>query len=523
MFFSIPLSPLWYPAHVSVIRSNHSIYAGVSNGHALINVTYPVPGYQYATALIQRDDGGFIIGGFGGSAGDSGQVLLGTDEFGNYEWNITVGRNATLRRLIPCSDGGYALLGSIWPEGSENDDWFLSRINGTLDLQWNMTYGGEGVDNPSGIVELEDGFMIGGTYTNTTRNDLDFWLIRTSANGTPLWNYTFGDSEDQRCSQMIQCGDGNFLLCGITWNPTERWDIWLVKTDSVGSILWNRTYSTPEYDFAQDIILLQDGGFAISGGISTGYEEDMLLLRIDTEGNQLWNKTFSRGADIEFRGYSLVETPDHGFCLRAMVSDLEPSRVFWLCRTDKDGTLLWEYQICQTTVYVYSMINAIGGGFVTVGMAGEYGTEERDFHLMLFPELSWVEVPVDQLWFTNVIPIPSYQFNASSAAPIQSWYVNDTHFTIDGSGVLTNTTLLNGTYFLHITVVDAVGNVLHANMKIVATEKTLPVVTTTPGPTPPPPIPPPPVHLILVFLAAALVIVLLLLCTKAIEIRNHMR
>ena len=123
------------------------------------------------------------------------------------------------------------------------------------------------------------------------------------------------------------------------------------------------------------------------------------------------------------------------------------------------------------------MINAIGGGFAIVGMAGDYGTEEWDFHLMLLPELSWIDEPVDQLWSMNVVPIPTYQLKVTSAAPMHSWQVNNTHFTIGSTGILQNTTLLNGTYPLRITVIDSVGNILIDEMTIVATMETLPVTT----------------------------------------------
>jgi len=454
------LTDIEYSSDSIILESNCVVQSGVSNGHAMINKTYFKPSDQAAAAVIQLDDGSFIIGGYSGSTLGEGLILLGADADGNYEWNETYSPGAALRRMIMCNDGGFALLGMIMPEGGEADDWLVVRTNSTHGLQWNHTYGGTGYDYPSGIVELEDGFMLGGSYTNVSAANLDYILIRTDINGTPLWNVTFGNSEDQWCRQMIVCSDGGFLLCGYTSNPVTNTDIWLVKTDSSGNHVWNRTFSTGEYDVAHDVTELQDGGYAVSGGIKDGNEGVLLLLRIDSVGNQLWNRTFARGVDRTFDCYTVIETPDHGFCLRGRETHLLTNDTFWLVRTNYFGNILWEYALGPQTVRVYSVINAKGGGFVTAGTAGVSETEEWDFHLMLFPELSWVEEPNDQFWFANVFPPPSCQMSATSAAPIQSLQVNDTRFNIDGSGKLTMDPIDIGTYSLQITVMDTVGNML---------------------------------------------------------------
>jgi hypothetical protein len=490
---------------------SQSAISGVSNGHTLINMTYPQSGLQTASSVVQRDDGGFILGGYDGSGVNTSQMLLGTDSTGAYEWNVTLCPGATIVKMIKCRDGGYALLGSILPEGAEYYDMLLSRVNSAFEYQWNQTYGGAGFDYPSGIVELGDGFLIGGTYTNTSRADSDYILIRTDINGTQLWNVTYGDAEDQRCSEMIQCSDGNLLLCGSTWSLSTLWNIWLVKTDPAGTLLWNRTYSTSMYDTAQSIVELQDGGYAITGGISTGSEGDLLLLRTDSNGHQLWNRTFSQGPNQEYTGYSLVNTLDLGLCILGMSTDSEHTSLFWLIRTDYGGNRLWDYQLGQRTVSVSCVINAPDGGFITAGATGEYGTNEWDFRLMLFPELSWVQEPSDQVWFIDVSPFPIYQLNATSAATIQSWQVNDTHFSIDSQGLLRNATILNGTYYLLILVTDSVNNILSSSIVIYAIEHV--DTATTPGPTSLGPVPFPfyiVIELVAVSLFSVVVIVLLI-------------
>ncbi|MBN2228235.1 MAG: hypothetical protein JW779_01505 [Candidatus Thorarchaeota archaeon] len=470
----------WSPQRNPLMSVNYKTTSGVSNGNPYIDVTYPETGLQTATTLVHREDGSYVLGGYLGNALGGGMRLLGADQNGVYEWNETYCPGASLNRLIECHDGGFALLGMILPNGSEYNDWILVRTNSSYSYSWNQTYGGSGYDYAAGLVELEDGFMIGGSFTNTSTANMDYMLIRTDVNGTALWNVTFGDVYDQWCRQIIRCTDGGYLLVGYSWNPTSSWDIYLVKTNENGTFLWSKLFATPYYDQVFDVVEIAGTGFALAGGISDGQEGDLLLLRVDFAGNHLYNKTFGHGTNQTYDGMSIVQTPDLGFCIIGRNHDFNSSfDTHWLLRTDSSCIKIWEYPVGDHSVHVFVLLSADEGGFVTAGSTGDFGTEEWDFQIMLFPELSWIREPMNQLWYTNSIPVPTYKLNATSAAPLQSWIVNDTHFQIDNQGLLTNATNLDGTYNLHITVTDYVGNSLEANIMILAVLKTLPTSTTT--------------------------------------------
>ena len=81
-----------------------------------------------------------------------------------------------------------------------------------------------------------------------------------------VWNKTYGGNNSERGSSVIVTADGGFLLIGLTETYTlGSQDIWIVKTDSNGAQLWNRTFGGSNNDSPYCGISSSDGGFVITG------------------------------------------------------------------------------------------------------------------------------------------------------------------------------------------------------------------------------------------------------------------
>ena len=96
---------------------------------------------------------------------------------------------------------------------------------------------------------------------------------------------------------MIQTSDGGFALAGFG-EPVEEglgW-IWFAKTDSVGNLLWNETFSGPVADCPSAIMQTSDGGYVLSD-VSYSFVPDQgffRLIKMDAYGKVLWNTTLRR-------------------------------------------------------------------------------------------------------------------------------------------------------------------------------------------------------------------------------------
>ncbi len=157
------------------------------------------------------------------------------------------------------------------------------------EVEWNRTFGGPREDSGRQVKETSDGgyILIGTTYSfGAGKNDM--WLIKTDSNGMMLWNKTFGTDQEEWGESVDQTSDNGFIIAGPTKDPGSH--IMLIKTDSNGTMLWNKTFSGTELNNVQQI---SDGSYILLGARS----DDVLLLKTDSDGNLIWKKTFGGGID----------------------------------------------------------------------------------------------------------------------------------------------------------------------------------------------------------------------------------
>jgi hypothetical protein len=82
---------------------------------------------------------------------------------------------------------------------------------------------------------------------------------------------------------IVQTTDGGYAVAGRTLSfGAGGLDVYLVKTDSAGNIVWNKTYGGTGTDFAWSVVTTTDGGYAIAGytdPFSTG-SSDIYLVKV---------------------------------------------------------------------------------------------------------------------------------------------------------------------------------------------------------------------------------------------------
>jgi hypothetical protein len=275
-------------------------------------------------------------------------------------WNKTYGLGH-VASSNQTEDGGYILLGNI------DYDVKLIKTDFAGNEQWNKTYGGIDHDSAVDVKQATDGGYIfigrtssygaaGSVQSNYDNGDSDnVWLVKTDSDGNELWNRTFGGSDLDAGSSVQQSKDGGYILLGVTYSyGAGNLDAWLIKTDSNGTELWNRTFGGPYYDWGNSLLITKDDGYIIGGVFdSQNSDDDVWLIRTDSNGTELWNRTFG-GSQSDW-GASVQQTNDDGYVIvgdTKSVGTNNASRNIWLIRTDSIGVELWNKTIpvCRITL-----------------------------------------------------------------------------------------------------------------------------------------------------------------------------
>jgi hypothetical protein len=199
----------------------------------------------------------------------------------------------------------------------------------------------------------------------------DFWLIKTDSVGNALWNKTYGGTDWDEAYALVQTSDDGYAIAGYTYsfNPGGGADFWLVKTDSVGNALWNTTYGETGSESARALVQTVDGGYVLAGyRYSSDSSYDMWLVKTDSHGNQEWNKTYG-GTDWD-GAYALVQTSDGGYALGGWTIGYGGafSRCVWLVKTDGSGNAQWNKTYGETGSDLASaLVQTSDGGYALAG------------------------------------------------------------------------------------------------------------------------------------------------------------
>jgi len=304
---------------------------------------------EVVTSLVKADGGGYVIGGYTSNNGNDA-FLTKTDSIGSEVWSKFYGTAASDMglSLIKTSDGGYAFSGQT-NQGGDYDAW-LVKTDSSGNLQWSRTYGGPSDDVAEDVVQTTDGgYALTGPTHSYGAGLSDWWLVRTDSNGNMLWNQAYGGSSYDEAHAIALADDG-FALAGDTISfGAGSYDFWLVKTDFMGNMVWNKTYGRTGWERAYDMIPTSDGGYALTCYTNSfgagGY--DAWLVKTDENGNEQWNKTYGGAGDD--MAISLIQNREGSFILVGYTMSFPVgSTNFWLVDTGYETGLAWIGQSLET-------------------------------------------------------------------------------------------------------------------------------------------------------------------------------
>ncbi len=234
-------------------------------------------------------------------------------------------------------------------------------------------YGGGYNDVGYGAVQLEDGgFLITGIYQESYYNDI--YLIRTDALGNTLWTKTYGGSSWDNGLEIISTLDNNYLICGRTFSgsSTNSGDACLIKIDSLGNTIWEKTYGSSRKDGSWAVAQASDSGFVFTGQYNYS---DLWAVKTDSKGVEKWSRTY--GPVI---GYKIIETADMNYLMTGAIGT--PNKMYIAKLDSSNGDTLWTCTLGGSDIdFGYDICNTPEGGFLVFGSTKSFGAGGYDMYL----------------------------------------------------------------------------------------------------------------------------------------------
>ncbi len=300
-------------------------------------------------------------------------------------WQRTLGGSGwdELRKIGPTVDGGFFVAGfSASPLSDDKTegnlgylDYWVLKLDSTGAIQWQNTIGGSGEDRAMDFYQTMDGGFIIAGYSDSpvsgdksenSRGGLDYWIVKLSDIGVIQWQKTIGGSGDDELYQVVQTLDKGYILAGVSMSPVSgdktedslgRGDYWIVKTDSVGNLLWQNTIGGAGYENLRCLLQTSDNNFVIGGWSTSGAgfdkteprmgKSDLWILKLDTVGQIIWQNSIGGSEEDEIFG---ILEKDGQFWLAASSTsmagydkseDSKGDADFWIVKLDTSGIVLW--------------------------------------------------------------------------------------------------------------------------------------------------------------------------------------
>jgi hypothetical protein len=243
--------------------------------------------------------------------------LIKLNEEGEKEWDFTLGGSSLEEAgaIIQTSDGGYAIAASTDGAGGGNydttcnyhglpnsyQDFWIVKLDSQRNIEWQQCYGGLYDDGAGDIIEVEDGYVVVGS---TMSNDGDV----SGLNGPPGPNSEYGG------------------------------DIWVIKIDFDGNLIWQKCLGGLYDDFSRNIFTTSDGGFMVVGrttsddgdvegyhGEGMGIWGDIWFVKLSSEGELQWQYCYGGNGDERIY-HGVIQKADYNYVI-AIETDTDP----WQC------------------------------------------------------------------------------------------------------------------------------------------------------------------------------------------------
>ena len=275
-----------------------------ASGDIIWQKTLGGSGADTGYSICQSTDGSYIIAGYTNSSdgdvtGNHGGYdfwLAKLDTSGNLVWQKTLGgTDSDVAFFVsPTTDGGCVATGysesnngdvtgnhGNYPGGGRHDYWAV-KLDSYGNLEWQKSLGGSGEDIGTCIRQTAEGGYIISGYTKSGNGDVnpleykgntDYWVVKLNPSGNVEWKRTLGGSLEDHSYSVWQTMDGNYIVAGETYSPNTgdvtdnhgSFDAWIVKLNTLGNLVWQKSFGGSKADSSSSIQQTTDGGFVFAG------------------------------------------------------------------------------------------------------------------------------------------------------------------------------------------------------------------------------------------------------------------
>lgn len=248
------------------------------------------------------------------------------------------------------NDGGYIMAGftaTATPSPSNKevllDSFRVLKLKRNGKIDWQKLYVGA-IDYGYIVHQTKDeGYIVAGQTNVYGSGNTDVWIIKLNAKGNIVWQKTYGGAGEDGVYSIQQTSDSGYIVAGFTncFGAGGK-DFWVIKLNNDGLITWQKAYGGTSDEIANSIVQTVDGGYIVTGWtMSFGAgKTDFWVLKLNSAGSIAWQKTYG-GTEGEW-ARTIIETKD-GYLVSGLTTSFSVSNGdIWIVKLNSNGTIKWQ-------------------------------------------------------------------------------------------------------------------------------------------------------------------------------------
>lgn len=226
---------------------------------------------DWASAVVETQDGGLAVAAYTQTTADDpfDFWVFKLDTDGELLWEHRLGGPKTdwANAITETTDESLVVVGHTESRGAGGADWWVIKLSADGEPQWERTFGGKARDYASAVTAATDGgIVLAGLTESVGAGGVDSRIIKLDPAGNILWDRIVGGAGDDWARAVIETSDGGHAVAGYTISTgAGLYDVWALRLDAQGTLLWERTFGGTANEWARALVETQDGGLAIAG------------------------------------------------------------------------------------------------------------------------------------------------------------------------------------------------------------------------------------------------------------------
>ena len=235
------------------------------------------------------------------------------------------------------------------------------------------------------VIQSYDGGLAAVGQSFSAVNNNDIWFLKTNLVGDIEFSKIYSTTGNETATSIKQLPNSDFLICGNTTvtNIATTAQIFVVRTDSLGSIIWSKTYEAVKNETANSVIISANNEIVIAGASNSfgiPYSKG-LLLALDLNGNQLWSKVYTQINTQSFN--KVIQTSDGGYLATgSIVLFGNTDKDIVVAKVDANGNYQWSYSYGDLSDEEAYDVIQIGTDYFLTGYTASAGAGSRDMYIL---------------------------------------------------------------------------------------------------------------------------------------------